>query len=424
MKKLDIETYPLITSLQNYDPILWTNGLYRSTSVGGSISDDEINEAIQRMERFQPFIVKAFPETINGKIESPLLSLDKYKERMKLSGKWLLKGDHDLAIAGSIKARGGFFEILSFAEQLAIDKKLWSISNDYNDFDNDALKALFANYTIEVGSTGNLGLSIGIISSTIGFNVNVHMSSDAKEWKKNKLREHGVNVIEYNGNYTLAVKKGRALSNANPMSYFIDDENSKLLFLGYILGAYETKKQLDSLNVLVDKEHPLFVYLPCGVGGGPGGIAYGLKKIFGSNVCIFFAEPTHAPCMLLGMMTEQYEAISIEDIGLDGITSADGLAVGTASGFVGQLLKHQLRGIYTIDDSELFRHLYMLQEEEGLRLEPSALAGIIGPLMLRDAIDAPNVTHLSWSTGGSLVPPDEYKHYYKTGKQILEGETT
>jgi D-serine dehydratase len=431
-----IEDYPLLNEIINTNEVFWSNPDYRIAKNLDILKAEDINDAAKRLDRFASYIGKVFPETAeaSGIIESPLISIPKMQKLMeqkydsKIKGSLLLKCDSHLPISGSIKARGGIYEVLKHAEKLAIEHKMLTYSTNYEVLDNDQFKELFSRYSIAVGSTGNLGLSIGIMSAQLGFKVTVHMSADAKQWKKDLLRSKGVIVIEYQSDYSKAVEEGRKQALSDPTCYFIDDENSSDLFLGYAVAASRLKKQLVDMKITVDEDHPLFVYLPCGVGGGPGGITFGLKAAFGEHVHCFFAEPTHSPCFLIGQLTRLHDKVSVQDFGLDNMTDADGLAVGRASSFVGKTIGHLLSGCYTIQDERLYSFLSDLVDTENIFLEPSALAGFYGPLQLLSQPDGhnyikenniqenmENAHHIVWGTGGSMVPKEVMEQYYKKG---------
>ena len=410
--------------------IAWINKkemVYKEYEKNLPFSDDELKEAEERLKRFAPFIKKSFPETeeTNGIIESPLepiFSMQKELEKKyetEIPGKLYLKMDSHLPVAGSIKARGGVYEVLKHAEDLAIEAGMLSVTDDYSILTDEKFKKFFSEYKVQVGSTGNLGLSIGITSAALGFEVIVHMSADAKQWKKDMLRSKGVTVIEYEDDYGKAVEEGRKNSDADPKSYFVDDEKSINLFLGYTVSASRLKKQFDEKGIVIDKEHPLLVYIPCGVGGAPGGVAYGLKRIFKENAYVFFVEPTLSPCMVLGMETGLHEGISVRDIGITGITHADGLAVGRSSSLVGRIMDSILSGVFTLDDYKLYDYLRCLDSTENKRIEPSSCAAFEGVVTLmkdettRKYIEEKigknieNVYHVCWATGGRMVPKED-----------------
>ena len=392
------------------------------------VTQAEVMDAEARLERFRPFIMRRFPETARsgGLIESPLTGIPGMLHALQAEfnapavGQMLLKRDCDLPISGSIKARGGIYEVLKHAEALALSAGILKEGDSYDVLASDKARKFFSGYSMQVGSTGNLGLSIGVMSAALGFRATVHMSADARQWKKDLLRGRGVTVVEYAGDYSLAVREGRARSDADPASYFVDDENSRDLFLGYAVAAYRLKAQLDEAGLFVDREHPLFVYLPCGVGGGPGGVAFGLKLIFGDDAHMFFVEPTQSPCMLIGMATGLHENICVGDVGLSGRTLADGLAVGRPSGFVGRIMEPLLSGEATVSDERLPEYLKALYRTDGIFAEPSACAAFEGVRALFTADEgreyilrhglAPymkNALHIPWATGGGLVPDAE-----------------
>ncbi|PDY47866.1 D-serine ammonia-lyase [Bacillus pseudomycoides] len=434
------DQYPLLSRLISMEEVFWINPNIEKFQTGikkSPLTQEDVRDAEERLKRFAPYIAKVFPETkgMNGIIESPLVRVPFMKQSLEqdyqqpILGELLLKCDSHLPISGSIKARGGIYEILKHAEELAFQHQMLTIQADYSILDSDKFRSFFSQYSIAVGSTGNLGLSIGIMSAKLGFNVTVHMSADAKEWKKDLLRSKNVTVIEYEADYSKAVEEGRLQANADPSCYFVDDENSHDLFLGYAVAASRLQKQLEGLEITVNDEHPLFVYLPCGVGGGPGGVAFGLKLLYKDNAHCFFAEPTHSPCMLLGLMTGLHDEISVQDIGIDNVTDADGLAVGRPSGFVGKTMEPFLSGSYTVSDEQLYKLLKKLVDTEGLHLEPSALAGMIGPMKLckegTDYLLKHNLTekvrkgtHIIWGTGGSMVPEEVRNQYYQKGLNL------
>ena len=109
------------------------------------------------------------------------------------------------------------------------------------------------------------------------------------------------------------------------------DERSTSLFLGYAASAFHLRTQLEQQSIAVSDAQPLLVYIPCGVGGAPAGIAWGLHHVFGSSVHCYFAEPVQAPCFLVQILAAEGEHPSIYDYGLTNLTEADGLAVPRAS---------------------------------------------------------------------------------------------
>ncbi|CAH1578705.1 D-serine ammonia-lyase [Vibrio owensii] len=431
--------FPLVKRLIDLEEVVWFNPNITTLKEGlpyVGLDAANIKDASERLKRFAPYLMKAFPETMasSGIIESSVVDIDKMKSCLEtqydtqILGRLMLKKDSHLPISGSIKARGGIYEVLTHAERLAIEAGLLSESDDYSKLASEEFRQFFQQYSIAVGSTGNLGMSIGIMSAKLGFSVSVHMSADAREWKKNKLRSHGVNVVEYEQDYGVAVEQGRKEAEKDPTCFFIDDENSQTLFLGYSVAGERLKQQFDEMGIVVDSNHPLFVYLPCGVGGGPGGVAFGLKMAFGDDVHCIFAEPTHSPCMLLGVHTGLHDGIAVQDLGIDNITAADGLAVGRASGFVGRAMERLIDGYYTMTDERMYHHLGELSELEDIHLEPSALAGMIGAVHVSNDKDYQesmqfteeplnNATHLVWATGGGMVPEEEMSAYLaKSGR--------
>ncbi|WP_298014980.1 D-serine ammonia-lyase [uncultured Castellaniella sp.] len=422
---LDPET---LRDLREKRPLLWLSPSHDPADEGRDLLLDP-SAAHARFERCAGLLARLFPEleASGGRLSSPLSPIPGLQRKLSPAGGpgagsegvWFLKRDDILPVAGSVKARGGFHEALALAERLALEAGLLDARGDRARLAEPPIREHLGRHTLSVGSTGNLGLAIGLIGAGLGFHAAVHMSSDAKAWKKDRLRGRGITVVEHAGDYAAAVASGRAAALDDPLIHFVDDERSEALFLGYAAAARELLDQLRAARRPVDAAHPLFVHLPCGVGGAPGGITYGLKRLLGPHVHCFFAEPTASPCMLVQVAAGLQAPVSVHDIGLDNRTEADGLAVGLASPLAAPIMSRLMAGVFTVDDDTLYRDALALERAEGISIEPSAAAGLRGPLWLLGSPHGrrylqrhglvpaiADATHVIWSTGGALVPED------------------
>jgi D-serine dehydratase len=425
-------------SVTGMRPFLWLNEHWlpiEQAKLTSPLTLENVNKADARWQSFASLLANLFSDLAPsaGIIESALIPADGFQRMMTgasdLAGRWFIKGDHALPVAGSIKARGGIYEVLLHAEALALRAGFEQVRDDKVILATPPLRELFAQHRVAVGSTGNLGLSIGVMAAALGFQATVHMSSEAKDWKKERLRSRGVQVIEHKGDFGMAVAAGREQAALNPDTYFVDDENSRALFLGYSVAALRLRQQLTKRGIEVDARHPLFVYLPCGVGGAPGGITFGLRHLFGDNAHCFFAEPVATPCMLVRLALADDCSVSVREFGLNARTEADGLAVGRASDLVAPMMRALVSGIFTVPDEDLFEDLYALERSEGLRIEPSAAAGLRGPRWVLESEQGrhylterglveniADATHILWTTGGAFVPDEEYWKFHERGR--------
>ncbi|MBQ6948400.1 MAG: hypothetical protein IJN41_01820, partial [Firmicutes bacterium] len=166
------EKHPLLTPMMDCEELFWINPL--ATGCAGDspapevqFTDDDVAAVEARLQRFRPYLKKVFPQTeeADGLVESPLKEIPHMHQILaseagnEAKGRLLLKCDSMLPISGSIKARGGFHEILKLAETIALGEGMLKPTDDYSVLAGPRFRELFSKYSVAVGSTGNLGLS-------------------------------------------------------------------------------------------------------------------------------------------------------------------------------------------------------------------------------------------------------------------------
>jgi D-serine dehydratase len=252
-----------------------------------------------------------------------------------------------------------------------------------------------------------------LVARAFGMAADVHMSHEAKFWKKERLRQLGATVFEQDCDYAETVARARAAALGSPRSTFVDDENSRDLLTGYAAAANELKVQLDQRRIIPSSERPIVLYLPCGIGGAPGGITLGIKSLYGKNAICVFVEPVASACVMVALASGSSEPPSVYDYGMNNCTLADGLAVPRASRFVMESVGDAVDAVVAVEDSDMLAWTRRAWREAGHRVEPSAAAAFAAIKPFLTAAKSrgwatEKAIHIAWTTGGSRLPDKEF----------------
>ncbi|MFD1672697.1 D-serine ammonia-lyase [Agrilactobacillus yilanensis] len=429
-----IKKYPIIEQLANEQPTFWENTNFGKAAEQTVLSKIDIFDAAARLQRFQPYIKAAFSETYNrqGRLESPLIQIKTTQQNLEnlwqhpVAGQLFVKADHQLPISGTIQDRGGLYAVLKIAEDIAMQYSNLAYEDDYAMLASNDFIQLFNHFEIVTASNGNLGLSVGIIAHKLGFKVTVYLPKHTSDWKKQKLTETGIQVIEAEGDFPNALATAQTYAKNQDNTLFIDSLNDKEMLAGHSTAALHFQMQLKTQNITVDQTHPLFIYLPADSGVAAAGISYSLQSIFGSNVYPILIESTHAPALTLALSTATDDQPSVSDIGLDNQTIADDLTLPIASPFVNTVAQNLIFATTTLTDEDFLKYVGLLALNENILTEPAAAGGFGGLAQVlthyNTQFNLADATHIIWTTGGRLVPKIQMAEYIKKGEGYLNPE--
>jgi len=150
-----MDAYPIMKAIADLKETAWVNPErlpFAEAMKNCPLTMADVQEASDRLARFTDYFKVAFPETRKngGILESPLQAIPNMKACLEadfgcyIPGDLWIKLDSHLPISGSIKARGGIYEVLYVAEKIALERGLLKAGDSYEVFHSQKFRDVFS----------------------------------------------------------------------------------------------------------------------------------------------------------------------------------------------------------------------------------------------------------------------------------------
>lgn len=241
--------------------------------------------------------------------------------------------------SGSFKFRGALNKLRTLTAQ---EKKLGVIS----------------------ASTGNHGLGLSLAAKKEGLGLTLVLPAGVSSWKKRRLQDFGVTLLEYGESCEKAEIFARELAYRENKIFISPYNDPEVIFGQGTIG----------LELIEDMEAPDTVLIPVGGGGLAAGIAGYLKAII-PNIQVFGVEPRHSAFMAASIQAGKI--IEIEERQ----TIADAVAGGIEPGSITfPLCQQLLDGVILVEEESIALAMSLLWKNHHQVIEGAgalALAGLL-----------------------------------------------
>ena len=250
---------------------------------------------------------------------TPLVSLNKLSEILKLN-KIFYKDESKRFNLKSFKALGGAYAV----EKIAKGNK---------------------NIVVSTATAGNHGRSVAWRAKKLGLKCKIFISEYVSEFRAEKMRSFGADVIRVKGNYDNSLKECIKQSKENNWQIVQDVAWQdyklvpKLTMAGYSVMMKEISEQTKNEKI----SH---VILQAGVGGMAAAMVAGIARYLDNIPKIIVVEPESAACVLESIRAGKIEKISIKKESLMGGMSCDEVSL-----VPWEILKNSINYCVTVSDN-------------------------------------------------------------------------
>ena len=257
--------------------------------------------------------------TWNNYFYTPLISLNKLAKKLSIN-KIFYKDESKRFNLKSFKALGGAYAV----EKITKGKK---------------------EIVVSTATAGNHGRSVAWGAQKLGLKCKIFISEHVSEFRAEKMRSFGADVIRVKGNYDNSLKECIKQSKKNNWQIVQDVAWQdyklvpKLTMAGYSVMMKEISEQTKNEKI----SH---VILQAGVGGMAAAMVAGIARYLDNIPKIIVVEPESAACVLESIRAGKIEKISIKKESLMGGMSCDEVSL-----VPWEILKNSINYCVTVSDN-------------------------------------------------------------------------